>query len=99
MGQTAYGVWATCVDPETITEEWNEWIKDDMEACPECYSGTMTDEQLAALLSRCVEKDGMYNFLQTDITGVAYDVLQMTSASDCGEYTVIYFSTEVAVWA
>ncbi len=98
MGQTAYSVYYTCVDPETIKTEWNDWIKDDMEACPECYSGTMTDEQLDLLLSRCMEIDGTYYFLQTDIEGVAYDVLQMAGVSDCGDYEVIYFSTEVPIW-
>ena len=51
-------------------------------------------------VSKTYYKDGKYNFLATDIQGtVYYDIFQMTPASDCGDYTVIYFSTEVAEWA
>jgi hypothetical protein len=100
MGQTSYGVWETCYSVEDILAEWNDWIKEDMEACPECYSGTLTDEELEALLNRTIVKDDNLYFLASDIQGtVLYDVMQMAGASDCGEYTVLYFSTEVAIWA
>ena len=97
---TSYGVWATCESPDVIREEWYEWIKDEMESNPDIWQEMVTDEELDRILNRAVYKDGKYNFLATDIQGtVYYDIFQMTPASDCGDYTVIYFSTEVAEWA
>ena len=72
---------------------------DDVMDNPDLYSGGMTDEAFNQLLSKFVKNGDMYGILAEEVQGKAgYDILQMTSASDCGEYTVFYFSTEVVQW-